>query len=161
MIPMERTFVMFKPDCINRGLLGAVIQRLEQKGLKLAGIKMGLLEGSVLEEHYAHHKAKPFFPRIKEFMSSGPVVMSIWEGMDAVEVVRKLAGVTNAREAEAGTIRGDFAMSIQNNILHASDSTEAAAAEIKRFFRPAELFDYARHDFGLVYSKEEQAKGAK
>lgn len=152
---------MFKPDCINRGLLGAVVQRLEQKGLKLVGVKMGLLEESVLEEHYAHHKAKPFFPRIKEFMQSGPVVMSVWEGLDAVEVVRKLGGVTNAREADAGTIRGDFAMSMQNNILHASDSTEASGAEIKRFFKPAEIFEYKRHDENLVYSKEEQAKGAK
>lgn len=139
---MERTLILVKPDAIARGLAGTILARFEQKGLKVAGLKMIHLTEALLREHYSHLADKPFFPTITEFMSRLPVLALCLEGLEAVEVCRKLCGVTNSRKAEPGTIRGDFGMSKQANLVHASDSKESAAAEVKRFFKDDELFDY-------------------
>lgn len=139
---MERTLILIKPDAIARGLAGTILARFEQKGLKVAGLKMIQLTDALLREHYSHLADKPFFPTITEFMSRLPVIALCLEGLEAVEVCRKMCGVTNSRKAEPGTIRGDFGMSMQANLVHASDSTESAAAEVKRFFSDDELSDY-------------------
>ena len=152
---MERTLVIIKPDAINRGLVGEVIHRFERKGLKLVAMKMEHLSEEVLEEHYAHHAEKPFFKSLKEFMQSAPAVLMIWEGKEAVDVVRKLAGETEGTKALPGTVRGDFALSIQSNIIHASDSKETAEKEIKRFFKENEIFSYNRVDSSILYSEGE------
>ena len=152
---MQRTFVMLKPDALNRGLVGKAIARFEDKGLKLVAMKMLRLDDEMLKVHYAHLADKPFFPKIVEFMKRSPVVASVWEGKDSVEVVRKLCGVTNAREAAPGTIRGDYSMSIQANLVHASDSEETAKAEIARFFTDAELFEWESAAEKYKYSKDE------
>jgi nucleoside-diphosphate kinase len=121
---MEKTLVILKPSCVQRTLIGEVISRFEKKGLRLAGIKMILLNDTILNEHYAHLKDKPFFQRVKDSMQICPVILQCWEGIDAAKVVRTLIGVTNGRDAAAGTIRGDFSVSAQENIVHASDSSE-------------------------------------
>jgi nucleoside-diphosphate kinase len=153
---VERTLVLIKPDAIQRGLVGEIIARFERKGLKLAGMKMMHLSDALLDEHYSHLAGKPFFPRIKSFMRSTPVVALCWEGVECVEAVRTLCGVTNARRAAAGTIRGDFGMSIQCNLVHASDSLETALAEVVRFFRPEELFSYGSAADAVVYASDER-----
>lgn len=152
---MQRTFIMFKPDAMNRGLIGKCVTRLEDKGLKLVGMKMLRMDDETLKVHYAHLADKPFFPGIVEFMKRSPVVATVWEGKEAVDVVRKICGVTNAREAAPGTIRGDYAMSIQANLVHASDSAEAAKEEIARFFTGAELFEWESAVANYKYSKDE------
>lgn len=138
----ERTFVLFKPDCMKQRRLGAVVERLEKAGLKLIAIKMEKLGHGVLDVHYAHLKDKPFFPGVKDFMMETPVVMSVWEGEGAVQKVRDLAGPTDSKKAAKGTIRGDFGTDVQRNIMHASDSAETAEAEIKRFFKQSEILDW-------------------
>lgn len=152
---MERTIVLIKPDAVHRGLIGEIISRFEKKGLKLIGLKMLRADDSLLKEHYAHLANKPFFTRIKEYMKSSPIIAICLEGVDCVEVVRKMCGITKAREAEPGTIRGDLAMSIQCNLVHASDSQGKAHEEIDRFFRNHELFDYERKDQLIIYSVDE------
>lgn len=152
---MERTLILIKPDAIQRGLAGSVLNRFERKGLKLVGVKMMQLTDDLLKEHYSHIADKPFFPGIAKFMKSSPVIAVCVEGLDCVETVRRLCGVTKAREAQVGTIRGDFAMSIQTNIVHASDSLETAKAEVKRFFNEDELFDYGAVLATNVYSADE------
>lgn len=139
---IEKTFVMFKPDCMKKNVLGKVIQRLLDAGLKLKAAKMVWLDDAALDTHYAHHKDKPFFPAFKEFMKSAPVIMSIWEGENAVALVRELCGPTDSKKAPKGTIRGDFGLDIQENIIHASDSVETANIEIKRFFGAKEVYDW-------------------
>ena len=130
----ERTFVMLKPDCIKRGLVGEVISRIERKGYRIANAKMMWLDEELLRVHYAHLADKPFFPEILSYMMSGPVLAMIVEGENVVAGVRILMGATKFEEAAAGTIRGDYAMSTGENIIHGSDSPENAEAEIKRFF---------------------------
>lgn len=152
---MERTLVLIKPDGIQRGLVGQVFTRLEQKGLKLVGCKMMTLNEALLKEHYAHIADKPFFGGVADFMASSPVIALCWEGLDVVETVRKLCGITKAREAEAGSIRGDFAMSVQSNVVHASDSTETAEKEVPRFFSDEDLFAYDKTEYEHIYSKDE------
>ncbi len=152
---MERTLILIKPDAIQRGLAGEVLNRFERKGLKLVGVKMMQLTDELLKEHYSHIADKPFFPGIANFMKSSPVIAVCVEGLDCVETVRRLCGVTKAREAQVGTIRGDFAMSIQTNIVHASDSLETAKAEVKRFFKDEELFDYSAVLATNIYSADE------
>jgi len=152
---METTLLIIKPDALARSLVGHVISRLEHKGLKLVACKMVQLERQILDEHYAHLAGKPFYERIASFMSSLPVILQCWEGVDAVSVVRRIAGVTNGREADPGTIRGDLSMSIQCNLIHASDSPEAAKAEITRFFEPEEIFSYQAPLESLTYTYEE------
>lgn len=154
---MEKTLIILKPDCVQRGLCGAVLQRFERRGLSIAGMKMVRLTHALLDEHYLHLKGKPFFPALVEFMSSSPVVVAAIEGKDAVEIVRKMCGATNARNAENGTIRGDFALSTQYNIIHASDSKESAEKEIRRFFTQEELHSYKRVLESLTYSSDEKA----
>jgi len=133
----ERTLVLIKPDAIQRGLMGEIISRFERKGLKLVGCKMMELEEALLREHYSHIADKPFFGGLAKFMQSTPVVAMCWEGLEVVNAVRLLCGITKAREAEAGSIRGDLAMSVACNVVHASDSIESAEAEVKRFFKEA------------------------
>ena len=134
MAAAERTFVMLKPDCIKRGLVGEVISRIERKGYRIVNAKMMWLDEDLLRVHYAHLADKPFFPEILSYMMSGPVLAMIVEGKNVVVGVRILMGATKFEEAAAGTIRGDFAMSTSENIIHGSDSPENAEAEIKRFF---------------------------
>ena len=135
---MERTLILIKPDALARGLAGAILGRFEQKGLKIAGIKMIQLSDDLLREHYSHLADKPFFPAIAVFMSRTPVIALCLEGREAVDVCRKLCGVTNSRQADPGTIRGDLAMSMQANLVHASDSAETARTEVARILTEEE-----------------------
>lgn len=135
-----------KPDAVQRNLLGEIIARFERKGLKIIGLKMVQLEDALLDEHYCHHKGKAFFNDLKRFMKSAPVVVMALEGYNAVDAIRIIVGPTAGYEADAGSIRGDFSMSTQSNIIHASDSLEAAEIEIERFFKEEELFRYKKID---------------
>ena len=152
---MEETLILIKPDAIQRALAGKIISRFEEKGLIISGLKMMQLDESILKEHYAHIADKPFFPGLADFMKSSPVIACCIKGIDAVETVRKMAGVTNSRNAEQGTLRGDFAMSIQMNVIHASDSKENAKLEISRFFDPSEIHSYNLNNIGIQYTKGE------
>jgi nucleoside-diphosphate kinase len=153
---VERTLILIKPDAIARGLAGTVLGRFEQKGLKIAGMKMIQLTDDLLKEHYSHLADKPFFPTIAEFMSRTPVLAMCLEGLEAVDVCRKLCGVTNSRQADPGTIRGDLGMSMQANLVHASDSVETAKTEVARFFKPEELFDYEPTLIAYQYASDER-----
>ena len=148
---MERTLLLIKPDAVERGLIGKIISRFEDKGLKITGIKMLRVDLALLEEHYSHLKDKPYFPRIVEFMMSAPIVAVCIEGIDSVSIARSMCGVTNAREASPGTIRGDMSMSIRSNLVHASDSIETAEIELKRFFRDAEIFSYHKKLDDIIF----------
>lgn len=152
---MEKTLVILKPSCVLRSLIGEVITRFERKGLRLAGMKMMQLDDRILSEHYAHLKDKPFFQRVKDSMMAAPVIVQCWEGIDAANVVRSLIGVTNGRSAGAGTVRGDFSMSSQENIVHASDSAESAEIELKRFFSDDEIFEYKSLLLSRLYANDE------
>lgn len=152
---MEKTLVILKPCTIQRGVAGRIISRFEEKGLMLVGMKLTWLTDEILSEHYAHLKEKPFFQRVKDSMEICPVIVSCWQGIDAVAVVRSLAGVTNGRLAQPGTIRGDFSMSVQENIVHASDSHETAEIELQRFFQPHEIFDYKLTLLSNLYANDE------
>jgi nucleoside-diphosphate kinase len=154
---VERSLVLLKPDAVQRGLLGTIISRLENKGLKLVGIKMMQLEDDILASHYSHLADKPFFPEISSFMQLTPVVAICVEGLDSVDTLRRVCGITLSREADPGTIRGDLAMSIQANLIHASDSVETAEQEIERFFKKEELFDYGLALNEYIYSRSERA----
>ncbi len=153
---MEKSLIILKPDCLQRNLLGEIIKRFENKGLKIAGLKMGKISDEQINEHYSHHKDKPFFGGLKKFMQSGPVIFVAIEGYDAIDSVRTIIGSTSGRKADAGSIRGDFSMSHSNNIVHASDSTEAAEAEFGRFFTEGEIFDYQKDDWQWVYADDEK-----
>ena len=152
---MERTLVILKPSTVIRGLIGEVITRFERKGLHLVGMKMIQLSDEILNEHYANLSQKSFFQRVKDSMKIAPVIVCCWEGVDAVQVVRNMAGVTNGRNAAQGTIRGDFSVSTQENIIHASDSVENGNIEVKRFFREEELFDYKTPILKFLYANDE------
>lgn len=154
---IERTLVLIKPDGIQRGLIGEVISRVERKGLKVIGIKMMSLDEAILREHYAHIADKPFFPGVSKFMRSSPVIALCIEGLDAVSTVRLLCGITKSREAQPGTIRGDLAMSVACNVVHASDSPETAEKEVKRFFKEDDLFDYDKTEYLHVYAEDERS----
>lgn len=151
---MERSVILVKPDGLQRGLVGEIIHRFERKGLRLAAIKMLSLSDAILDEWYSHHKDKAFFPKLKSYMKSYPVVAMLWEGVEAVATARKMIGATRAREAEAGTIRGDFAMSQQYNLIHASETAEIARKEEALIFDPSEIFSYQLGD--LIYLDEER-----
>lgn len=153
---MERTLVIVKPDGVQRGLVGEVIRRFEQKGLKLVGLKMMTLDEAVLRDHYAHIADKPFYPGVEHFMKGSPVVVMCLDGVQAVNAVRLLCGITKAREADAGTIRGDLAMSVACNVVHASDTPENAVAEVKRFFKDDEIYGYDKSEYMHVYLEEER-----
>ncbi len=139
---MDRTLIILKPDAVQRGLMGGIIQRFESKGLATVGMKMTMLSRSVVEAHYEMHREKPFYGSLVNFMTSGPVVLMVLEGNHAVDVCRKSIGATAGFKAEPGTIRGDYGMSGANNLIHGSDSNEAAKVEIARFFKADELLTY-------------------
>ncbi len=155
---MEQTVVLVKPDGVQRGLCGEIISRFEHKGLKLASIKMISLTDSILDEWYAHHKDKPFFPGLKSYMKSYPVIAMLWEGIDVVSTVRTMIGITKAREAQPGTIRGDFAMSQQYNLIHASENLDAAEREAGIIFNENEIFDWQKVDEVHIYLEDEKKK---
>lgn len=152
---MEQTFVILKPSTIQRGLVGEVINRFQHKGLVITGIKMMQLDETILREHYAHLVDRPFFPSLVKSMTRNPVIVMVLAGKDCVEVVRAMVGATNCRKAAPGTIRGDFGMSGQENIVHASDSPENAVIEINRFFKPEEVFNYTMLTQPCTYAPDE------
>lgn len=153
---MERTLVLLKPDAVQRDLVGEIISRLERKGLKLVGMKMMSLSSELLDAHYSHLLGRGFYPGIRSFMQRTPVIACCWEGVDAVNTVRLLTGITKAREAAPGTVRGEFAMSVQTNLIHCSDSLETANAEVTRFFKDEELFEYEDILETFLYSSDER-----
>jgi nucleoside-diphosphate kinase len=139
---MQQTLILLKPDCIHRRLVGTVIRRFEQKGMRLVGMKLVQASRDLAEKHYAVHKGKPFYESLLQFLTAGPTVAMVWEGREAVVVARNLMGVTDGTKAAPATIRGDFAISVQNNLVHGSDSPENAALEIALWFKPQELVNY-------------------
>lgn len=153
---MEKTLLIFKPSAVQRGLVGDVLSRFERKGLRIAALKMAQLTPEVLRQHYAHLVQKPFYPLIEESMMAAPVVLCCLEGVDAVQVVHEMAGATNGRKAQPGTVRGDYCMSNQENIIHTSDSPETAKAELARFFVPSDYFDYELPVQKYLYAPDEQ-----
>lgn len=148
----EQSLIIIKPDAIQRNLVGDIIKRFEQKGLKIIGLKMMHLSDALLGEHYAHITDKPFYPGVKNFMQSAPAIVMALSGSNVVSAIRIIVGPTKAFDAAGGTIRGDFAMGIQSNVVHASDSVENGAAEVKRFFKDDELVDYKKLGEEVVYS---------
>lgn len=140
---LEKTFVMIKPDGVQREIAGEIISRFERKGLKLVAMKMEKLSQKTAEKHYAEHVGKGFYDELISFITSGPVILTVWEGMDAVKIVRKVVGATSPDKAEPGTIRGDFVIYTTFNVVHASDSVETANREIGLFFDESEIFDYS------------------
>ena len=152
---MEKTLVILKPCAVQRAIVGQITARFEQKGLRLAGMKMMQLTDEILNVHYAHLAEKSFFQRVKDSMMVAPVIVCCYEGVDAVETVRTMTGATTSRRAAPGTIRGDFAMSFQENIIHTSDSIENAQVELARFFKPEEIFDYDQATFQFLYANDE------
>ena len=148
----EKSLIIIKPDAIQRGLLGQVVKRFESKGLKIIGMKMIKISDISIEEHYSHLKDEPFFESIKKHMQSAPVVLIVISGINAISATRLIVGPTKGYEADAGSIRGDFSLSTQSNIVHASDSTENAESEVKRFFDDEELFEYIKPDAQFVYA---------
>ncbi|MEM3362450.1 MAG: nucleoside-diphosphate kinase [Candidatus Anstonellaceae archaeon] len=153
---IEQTLVLLKPDAFQRAILGNIIQRIEQKGLKLIGLKMLKLSKELCREHYSHLLTKPFYPSLEKFMTSGPIIAMVVEGPAAVEIVRQLCGPTDGKKAPAGTIRGDFSISTQFNVIHASDSIETAKKEIKRFFSENEIFHWKRIVEEFTFSEDEK-----
>lgn len=141
---MERTLIIFKPDAVNRNLVGRILARFEEKGLRIAGLKLQQSARAQVERHYEVHRGKPFYPALVDFMTAGPVVLAVLEGPQAITVVRNLLGATDGRKAAPGTIRGDYGLDQQYNLVHASDGPETAAAEIALFFRPDEVLSYER-----------------
>lgn len=152
---LEKTLVILKPSAVQRGLIGEITTRFERKGLRLAGMKMMQLTDELLNEHYTHLSEKPFFQRVKNSMMASPVIVCCYEGVDAIQVVRSMTGATNGRVAIPGTIRGDFSVSSQENIVHTSDSPKTAIEEINRFFKPEELFEYKQVHMPYLYHTDE------
>ena len=144
MIPMDRTYLMIKPDGVQRGLVGEIVSRFEKKGLKLVAAKFMIIPKALAEVHYGEHKEKKFYGSLIDYITSGPVMAMVWEGEDAVTVCRNMMGKTNPKESAPGTIRGDYGMETGMNIIHGSDSPESAAREIALFFKPEELVQYNR-----------------
>jgi nucleoside-diphosphate kinase len=140
---MQRTLIIFKPDCVQRRLVGQILQRFEARGLRIAALKLMQVDRALGEKHYAEHLGKPFFNGLIEFITGGPVVVGVLEGNEAIAVVRAMLGATNGTAAAPGTIRGDFSISKQNNLLHGSDSAESAQREIALWFKPGDVVDYA------------------
>lgn len=152
---MQKTVVLVKPDGLQRGLVGQIISRFETKGLKLVAIKMVQMTDEMIDNWYAHHKEKSFFKDLKTFMSWTPIVAMVWEGLEIIPAVRKVVGSTKGREAEAGSIRGDFGMSGSQNLIHASDSPESAEKEMAIIFNADEIFGYQSGMDCLIYGKED------
>ncbi len=147
---MQQTLILLKPDCVQRRLVGTVVRRFEAKGLRLVAMKLVQASRSLAEKHYAVHKGKPFYDSLLHFLTAGPTVALVLEGREAVAVVRGLMGPTDGTKAAPGTIRGDFALSVQNNLIHGSDSADNAAAEIALWFRPEELVGWQPADTAWV-----------
>jgi len=143
---LQRTLVLVKPDGVHRGLVGEVISRLERKGLRLVGLKMMRVTRDLAERHYEVHRGKPFFLGLIDFITSGPVVAMVWEGPEAVAVVRNLMGATDARKAAPGTIRGDLGLDVGHNLVHGSDSEETATREVGLFFSEEEIVSWRKVD---------------
>ncbi len=141
---MQKTLILLKPDAVQKSLIGTIVARFEAKGFKVIGLKMMNMTEALVDEHYDFLMDKPFFPNIKSYMTSSPIVALALEGEDVIKGVRMLCGATNPSEAGPGSIRGDFAKSIDNNIIHASDAEETAEKELARFFKNEEIFDYGR-----------------
>jgi nucleoside-diphosphate kinase len=139
---MQKTLILLKPDCIHRRLVGAVLERFETKGLRIAAMKLVHASRGLAEQHYAVHKGKPFYDSLLQFLTSGPTLALVLEGREAVTVARNLIGATDGVKASPGTIRGDYALSVQNNLIHGSDSPENAAAEVALWFKPEEIVSY-------------------
>jgi len=148
---MDRTFVMVKPDGVQRGLVGEIVTRLEAKGFKLVAARFEKLPETRVNEHYKEHLSKPFFPAMKSYIMGGPCFLMVWEGKNVVSIVRKMIGATNPQEAAPGTVRGDFGIDIGRNVIHASDSPESAAREIGIHFKSEEVFTYTRIDESVLY----------
>ncbi len=148
---MDQTFVMVKPDGVARGLIGDVITRFERKGLQLVAARLEKLPEKRVMEQYREHLEKPFFPSLRHYITSGPCFLMVWEGKNVVPVIRTLVGATNPAEAAPGTIRGDLAMDIGRNVVHASDSAESAQREIGIHFTADELCSYRRADETFLY----------
>jgi nucleoside-diphosphate kinase len=153
---MERTLIIAKPDAIQRGLIGQIISRFENKGLKLIGLKLVSLDSALLQQHYAEHLEKPFYAGLEDFMKSSPVVVMAWEGFECINSVRVLVGATNPRMADAGTIRGDFSMGTGRNLIHASDGKASGEREVGLFFAPEELVDYEKSEYMHIYEDFER-----
>lgn len=147
---MQKTLILVKPDGVQRRLVGTLIHRFEQKGLRLVGLKLLQADPALAAKHYAVHKGKPFYDSLVSFITGGPSVAMVWEGREAVAVARNLMGPTDGAKAPPGTIRGDFAGSIQNNLVHGSDSPDNAEAEIALWFKPAELVNWSPADQGWI-----------
>ena len=141
---MERTLVIIKPDAVQRGLVGPILTRLERRGLRFAAMKLIQITPELAARHYAIHKGKPFYKGLVEFITSGPVVVAVIEGTDAIDTVRKTMGATSPAQAEPGTIRADYALEIGRNLVHGSDGADTAAYEIPLFFTEAEILSYQR-----------------
>ncbi len=151
----ERTFVIIKPGALQRGIVGEIITRFERRGMKLVAMKMSQPGAAVFQEHYAHLKDKPFFPWIIDSMTAAPMILCCWEGYKAVQVIREMAGTTRSFMAAPGTIRGDYSVSAQENIVHTSDSLENAKIELDRFFNAEDYFDYSSPMTQYFYAPDE------
>ena len=152
---MERTLVIIKPCALQRGLAGEILTRFERKGLKIVALKMYRFTREKCAEHYSHLVQKPFYPIIEASMMAAPVILVCFEGIDAVAVVREMTGSTNGRQAQPGTVRGDYCMSHQENIIHASDSLQSAQTELARFFDEGDFFDYSTPLLPFLYAEDE------
>ncbi|MBU7593303.1 nucleoside-diphosphate kinase [Metabacillus halosaccharovorans] len=148
---MEKTFLMVKPDGVQRQLIGDIVSRFERKGLQMVGAKLMTIPVELAEMHYGEHKGKPFYDNLVHFITSGPVFAMVWEGENVVELTRKMMGKTNPKDAEPGTIRGDYCMYVSKNIIHGSDSMESADREISLFFNDNELVSYNKAINSWIY----------
>lgn len=148
---MEKTFIMVKPDGVQRGLIGEIVSRFEKKGLKLVGAKLMQVSQALAETHYGEHKEKPFFGELVDFITSGPVFAMVWEGENAINIARTMIGATNPAEASPGSVRGDFGVTVGKNVIHGSDSKESAEREINLFFNENELVAYDKQDHSWIY----------
>jgi len=148
---MEQTFLMVKPDGVQRHLIGDIVSRFEAKGYKLVAAKLMTIPQSLAEEHYGEHKGKPFFSELVEFITSAPVFAMVWEGENIIKTARSMIGSTNPQEADPGTIRGDYGVIVGKNIIHGSDALESAEREINLFFSPDELNTYTKQDQDWIY----------
>jgi nucleoside-diphosphate kinase len=147
---MQQTLILLKPDAVHRRLVGAILQRFESKGLRVAGLKMVQADAALAQKHYAIHQGKPFYNSLLQFLTSGPTVAVCLEGREAVTVVRTMMGATDGAKSAPGTIRGDYGISIQNNLIHGSDSPENARTEIELWFRPNELVAWSPVDASWI-----------
>ncbi len=150
-VEMEKTFLMVKPDGVQRNLIGDIVNRFEKKGFKLVGAKLMSISNELAENHYGEHKERPFFGELVDFITSGPVFAMVWEGENVIATARDMMGKTNPQEAASGTVRGDYGMTVGKNIIHGSDSSESAEREIGLFFNESELVSYSKQDSSWIY----------